>query len=126
MWEYYPMGLHESILRYWNTYKKPIIITENGICTSDDTKRVKAIQEYVRIINNMLKEGVDIRGYYYWSPWDNFEWHLGPTYRFGLYECDLVTKDRTKRLSAEIYSTLAHQKEIEFEKNLLHNEVGGL
>ncbi|MDZ7648229.1 MAG: family 1 glycosylhydrolase [Cytophagales bacterium] len=35
-----------------------------------------------------MKKGIDIRGYYHWSAWDNFEWNLGPTYRFGLYTCD--------------------------------------
>jgi beta-glucosidase len=117
MWEYYPQGLRESILRYWQLYKKPIIITENGVCTTDDAKRIKAIREYMHLIHLTLSEGVDIQGYYYWSPWDNFEWHLGPTYRFGLYECDLETKDRTKRKSAELYSHLAYKHEIEIDGN---------
>jgi beta-glucosidase len=108
MWEYYPEGLRETILRYWNKYKKPIIITENGICTADDTKRVTAIHDYLRIVHELLQQGVDIRGYYYWSTWDNFEWALGPTYRFGLYECDLETKERKARPSAVVYAGIAH------------------
>jgi beta-glucosidase len=119
MWEYYPKGLNECLTRYWNQYKKPMIITENGICTTDDTKRIKAIQDYLKIIDETIKSGVDIRGYYYWSTWDNFEWHLGPTYRFGLYECDLETKERIKRPSADLYSQVAHSNEIIIEQTAL-------
>lgn len=117
MWEYYPEGIRKSMLRYWQLYRKPIIITENGICTNDDQKRMRAIREYMTIISNTIKEGVDVRGYYYWSPWDNFEWHLGPTYRFGLYECDIHTKNRIKRPSADLFSRLAHSKQIEIDGN---------
>ena len=112
MWEYYPRGLRECINRYWTQYKKPIIITENGICTSDDTQRVQAIHDYVKIVHEAIHDGIDVRGYYYWSTWDNFEWNLGPTYKFGLYACDLETKARTKRPSADVFSSLAYNQEI--------------
>jgi beta-glucosidase len=62
---------------------------------------------------------VDIRGYFHWSTWDNFEWNLGPTKRFGLYECNLDTKERTPRPSAEIFRKLAYFKifeEVESEE----------
>ena len=113
MWEYYPAGLSESIRRYWRKYKLPIIITENGICTNDDEKRVHAIQDYMKEIKGCMDEGIKIHGYYHWSAWDNFEWHLGPSYKFGLYECDLQTMQRTKKISADVFSKLAYTKEIE-------------
>jgi len=113
MWEYYPQGIKECMHRYWHQYKKPIIITENGICTHDDTKRVKAIHDYIRYIHEAIQEGVDVRGYYHWSAWDNFEWSLGPTYKFGLYDCDPVTKDRSKKPSADVFAKLAHSGEIQ-------------
>lgn len=109
MWEYYPQGLKECIHRYWNEFRKPIIITENGICTSDDSLRETAIRDYVKIVHDALREGIDIRGYYYWSTWDNFEWSLGPTYKFGLYACDPETMERKKKPSADLYRKLAHE-----------------
>jgi beta-glucosidase len=112
IWEYYPEGLRESVLRYWNQYKKPVIITENGVCTNDDAKRVSGIQDYLTIVHELIEDGVNIQGYFYWSPWDNFEWALGPTYRFGLYDCDLETKERTRRPSASVFSKVAHTKEL--------------
>lgn len=112
IWEYHPDGLRECIDRYWNKYKKPIIITENGVCDSSDTLRQQAITDYARIIHKALQDGIDIKGYFWWSTWDNFEWHLGPSMRFGLYECDPVTMERRKRPSAEIFRKLAWNKMI--------------
>ena len=112
MWEYYPQGIKECIHRYWKQYKKPIIITENGICTKDDSQRVKAIRDYLKFIHEAIAEGVDVKGYYHWSAWDNFEWSLGPTYNFGLYSCDLETKERRKKPSADIFAQVAFSKEL--------------
>jgi beta-glucosidase len=113
LWEYHPEGLRTCIDRYWNKYKKPIIITENGVCDENDTLRQKAIVDYAKILHQALQDGIDIRGYYWWSAWDNFEWHLGPTKRFGLYELDLETMERRKRKSDDIYSQLAHYNMLE-------------
>lgn len=108
MWEYYPEGLRTCVQRYWKQYRKPLIITENGVCSSDDAVRVRAIREYLSILHSLIEEGVDIRGYYHWSTWDNFEWHLGPTFQFGLYSVDEVTMKRSPKPSAHLYSRLAH------------------
>ncbi len=112
MWEYFPEGLGICLDRYWKRFRKPIIITENGISTEEDTKRIKSLQDYLGIIHHRIQQGVDIRGYYHWSTWDNFEWHLGPSYRFGLYACDPQTMERTKRPSADFYAAIAFSKEI--------------
>ncbi|MGC1243698.1 MAG: family 1 glycosylhydrolase [Chryseosolibacter sp.] len=119
MWEYYPQGLEACILRFWNKYKKPIIITENGFCTQNDAKRVTAIKDYLKAVLDAMKKGADVQGYYHWSSWDNFEWNLGPTYQFGLYGCDPVTRERTKKGSAAFYSELACTKELELPSDEL-------
>jgi len=113
IWEYHPEGLRACIDRYWNKYKKPIIITESGVCDKSDKLRQQAIGDYARIIHKALQDGIDIKGYFWWSTWDNFEWHLGPSMRFGLYECDPVTKERRKRPSADIFRKLAWNKMIQ-------------
>jgi beta-glucosidase len=110
MWEYHPEGMRTCIDRYWKKYRKPIIITENGICQQTDELRQQSIGDYAKILHQALQDGVDIRGYFHWSTWDNFEWNLGPTKRFGLYECNLDTKERTPRPSAEIFRKLAYFK----------------
>jgi beta-glucosidase len=113
MWEYHPEGLRTCIDRYWNKYKKPIIITESGVCDSTDVLRQQAIVDYAKILHQALQDGIDIQGYFWWSTWDNFEWNLGPSMRFGLYECDIQTKDRVKRPSADVFRKLSHHKMIE-------------
>jgi beta-glucosidase len=112
IWEYHPEGMRTCLDRYWNRYKKPIIITENGVCDESDFLRLQAIQDYAGIVHKAIGDGIDVRGYYFWSTWDNFEWHLGPSMRFGLYECDPITMKRTPRPSAGLYASLAHSKKI--------------
>jgi beta-glucosidase len=116
IWEYHPEGLRTCVERYWNKYKKPIIITENGVCDESDFLRLQAIQDYAQIVHRAIADGIDIRGYYFWSTWDNFEWHLGPSMRFGLYACDLQTKKRMMRPSGALYASLAHSKKINVTK----------
>jgi beta-glucosidase len=112
MWEYHPVGLGMCLDRYWKKYRKPIFITENGVCDQTDFLRMQAIQDYAHIVSQAIKDGIEVKGYYWWSTWDNFEWHLGPTKRFGLYECDLETKERRMRPSAELYRQLAYHKKL--------------
>ncbi|HYG17951.1 MAG TPA: family 1 glycosylhydrolase [Ohtaekwangia sp.] len=112
LWEYYPEGLGECIRRFWDQFHLPVIITENGICTPDDQKRVKAIRDYMRVIRTCMDEGIDIRGYYHWTAWDNFEWSLGPSFKFGLYACDREHRTRTAKPSAKLFSSLAYNREI--------------
>ncbi|MBX2898687.1 MAG: glycoside hydrolase family 1 protein [Cyclobacteriaceae bacterium] len=113
MWEYHPEGLRTCIDRYWNKYHKPIIICENGVADGNDTLRQQAIVDYARIVHQALQDGIDIKGYFWWTAWDNFEWNLGPAMKFGLYECNFETMQRTKRPSADIFKRLAHHKMIE-------------
>ena len=116
IWEYHPEGLRTCLDRYWTKYKKPIIITENGVCDESDFLRLQAIQDYAYIVHKAIKDGIDIRGYYFWSTWDNFEWHLGPAMRFGLYECDFETMHRMRRPSGDLYASLAYSKKITIVK----------
>lgn len=113
MWEYYPNGLRECILRYWNRFGKPIIVTENGVCTADDEFRIRAIHDYLKIIHDLIRDGVPVQGYYHWSTWDNFEWSLGPTYQFGLYEVNRKTMERKSKRSAHVYSAIAYSNSME-------------
>ena len=72
IWEYHSEGLRTCLDRYWKKYKKPIIITENGICDEGDLLRRKAIIDYAKIVHLALSDGIDIRGYYWWSSWGQF------------------------------------------------------
>jgi beta-glucosidase len=113
MWEYYPQGLRECMERFWKKYKKPIIITENGICTKDDEKRISALTDYLKIIHTAIQDGIEVEAYYHWSTWDNFEWSLGPSYQFGLYSVEPETMVRVKKKSADFFKTVAFERKLE-------------
>ncbi|QQS28030.1 MAG: glycoside hydrolase family 1 protein [Sphingobacteriales bacterium] len=106
MWEYYPQGMKESVLRYHKRYGKPMFITESGICTHDSDIRIASIKDYLTLLHQCIGEGVDLRGYFHWSTIDNFEWNLGPTYKFGLVNVDYETGTRTLKKCGEFYKTV--------------------
>jgi beta-glucosidase len=98
-WDIYPEGLYQLLLRL-KKYRLPIIITENGICTSDDTLRWDYIYNHLKNIYLAMEKGVNVTGYLYWSLLDNFEWDKGFSPRFGLIEINYATYKRHVRQSA--------------------------
>ena len=109
-WEFYPRAVAGTIRRAANaTRGKPILMTENGIATLDDTKRVAFIDGALRAIHECLSEAIDIRGYLYWSLLDNFEWAAGFTPRFGLVAVDRESFDRRPKPSARFLGAIARQ-----------------
>lgn len=85
---------------------KPIIITENGISDNRDDRREKYIRESLYAVSKSIKDGYDVRGYYYWTLMDNFEWAEGYTQKFGLYEVDPRTYERTLRNGAGAFAEI--------------------
>jgi beta-glucosidase len=100
--ELFQEGLYYWLMRL-KKYNLPIYITENGIADAEDKYRAEFIRDAVHHMKRALKEGVDLRGYFYWSLTDNFEWNKGYWPRFGLVEIDYKTKERKIRKSAEAY-----------------------
>jgi beta-glucosidase len=82
----------------------PIIVTENGIGTADDTQRIRYLDEALRGVRGLLDDGLDVRGYFQWSLLDNFEWTFGYRPRFGLVEVDRLTFRRTPKPSAQWFA----------------------
>lgn len=110
-WEIYPEGLYE-VLKTLSVYKKPLIVTENGIATENDDLRTAYIREHLKQIKRALREGLDVRGYLHWSLLDNFEWAHGYSKRFGLVGVDYKTLKRTVRGSAEYYREVITDTEL--------------
>ena len=116
-WEVFPQGLTDTLLwlkkRYGNP---PIYITENGVAFFDppsvegdlleDPLRVDYIRKHVRAVHAAISQGVDVRGYFAWSLFDNFEWAFGYSKRFGLIHVDYATLKRTFKASAQLYSQI--------------------
>ncbi len=111
-WEIYPEGIYH-ILRDLKKYNKPIYITENGLADAKDEKREKFIKEHLFWVHQAIKDGVDVRGYLYWSLLDNFEWDKGFWPRFGLVEVNYETMERKIRPSAEVYADICKNNKLD-------------
>ena len=107
--EFYPQCV-EHVVRYASKETKvPIIVTENGIATEDDTVRVKYLQQALAGLKRAVDDGVDVRGYIAWSLLDNFEWTMGFTPKFGLVAVDVKTQKRTIKPSAAVLGNIARR-----------------
>lgn len=99
-WMLAPADIQYALERLSRKYKKPLLITENGLADADDTYREWWIKETIVGMQKALKNGVDLIGYFHWSLTDNFEWAYGKWPRFGLVAMDYKTGKRTLRPSA--------------------------
>ena len=94
-----PDSLAMAVRHAWEvTQGVPILVTENGIATSDDSERIRYTDAALRGLEETVADGIDVRGYLHWSLLDNFEWgHWEPT--FGLIAVDRETFTRTPKPS---------------------------
>ena len=110
-YEYWPQALEATIRRAWDYTggRVPIIVTENGIGTDDDDERIAYVRTALAGVLACLADGIDVRGYTYWSLLDNFEWVLGYRPRFGLVTVDRSNFARTPKPSALWYAEVARR-----------------
>ena len=106
----YTEGIYRAI-KDISKLDKPIIITENGIADARDDRRGKYIEESLYAVSKAIDDGYDIRGYYYWSLVDNFEWAEGYSMKFGLYEVDFETQERRLREGAKSFQRIVKQSQ---------------
>ena len=106
-YEFWPDALEQAI-RYAHAHVAvPIYVTENGISTEDDTRRVEYIKRALNGVRNCLADDIDVRGYIHWSLLDNFEWIHGYRPKFGLISVDRQTQERTVKPSARYLGEIA-------------------
>jgi beta-glucosidase len=98
----YPEGFYRALMDL-RGLNKPIYVTENGIPDAKDDRRADFINRYLYAMSRAIQDGCDVRGYYYWSLLDNFEWAEGYDMRFGLFEVDFATQKRRLREGAGAY-----------------------
>ena len=102
-YEYYPQALGNVVRMAAKRTAKPIYITESGIGTDDDTRRVAWIDATLAEVGTCIAEGIPVHSYMYWSLLDNFEWTSGYGTHFGMVAVDLATFKRTPKPSAWHY-----------------------
>lgn len=99
-WHIHPEAVYET-LKAISRFRKPMFITENGIADESDIYRPKYITAALASLARAVSEGLDVRGYFYWTLMDNFEWADGYTKKFGLF-----TINRESRRGALVYANL--------------------
>jgi len=107
-WAVDETSFRPELHRFAKRYKLPIYILENGIADRavDDEKRQRFLVRHVRAMATASAEGADVRGFFYWSLVDNFEWAAGFGPRFGLYAVDYDSSDRHPRKSVALYAEI--------------------
>ena len=107
-YEFWPESLGACLRRAWDYTggSVPLLVTENGIGTNDDPQRIEYVQRALEGVLACIADGVDVRGYTYWSLMDNFEWAFGYRPRFGIIAVDRATQRRTVKPSGEWLSTI--------------------
>lgn len=113
-WEVQPEGLEELLLALHRDHPDlPLYVTENGAAYPDvmtpagavvDVDRIEFLDGHLRAAHRAIAQGVDLRGYFYWSLLDNLEWAEGYAKRFGLVHVDFETQRRTPKESARWYA----------------------
>jgi beta-glucosidase len=122
-WEYIaPEALYwatKHVKDIWDV--KEMYITENGSSSTDertednkiyDTDRISFLRNYLTQLQRAVSENVPVKGYFYWSLMDNFEWTSGYSVTFGLYNVDFKTQKRYPKLSAEYYKQVATNNKV--------------
>ncbi len=130
-WEVQPEGLTRLLVRVQEEYSGPagvaLYVTENGAAYDDvvverdgekiipDTERAEFVRAHLAATLDAIDQGVDVRGYFYWSLLDNFEWAWGYEKRFGIVRVDYDTQERTVKESGLLYSRIIAERALEAE-----------
>jgi beta-glucosidase/6-phospho-beta-glucosidase/beta-galactosidase len=124
-YEYYPPGLYNVLKDFGTRYPNlPLVVTESGIATRTGERRAENVVRALEQIDRAVQEGIDVRGYYHWSLYDNFEWQEGFTPRFGLYTVDYENGyGRTATLGATVLGDIAEARKL---SSAQRSEFGGL
>jgi beta-glucosidase len=108
-YEFWPQALEACVREAAARTRKPVIVTENGIGTDDDTRRIAYTETALRGLHAAIGDGIDVRGYIHWSTMDNFEWAQGYRPIFGLIAVDRETFARRPKPSAEWFGAVCRR-----------------
>jgi beta-glucosidase len=112
--EYYPEALGGTIRHAAAVGGVPIIVTENGLASLDDARRLEYFRRALRCVAECLAAGIDVQGYFAWSAMDNFEWVSGYGPKFGIIAVDRETQERTPKPSAYWLGNVARTNSCQF------------
>jgi len=105
MFERHPEGLETVLHELRRRPALPVYITEHGSACDDESFRIADLQSNLKMLHRAIDRGADVRGFFYWSLLDNFEWQFGYTKKFGLLSVDFDHPQLPRRMKplAEIF-----------------------
>ena len=112
-YEFWPEALEATIRYAVNATGLPIYVTENGIGTDDDARRQAYYRRALRSVAACLEDKMDIRCYFCWSAFDNFEWMMGYQPKFGLIAVDRENQRRSVKETARWLGQIAQTNSLE-------------
>ncbi len=114
MLERHPIGLKAALVQLSKASRLPIYVTEHGSASEDESFRERDLKDNLASLHRALRAGVDIRGFFYWSLLDNFEWQFGYAKKFGLVAVDFGDPSLPRRLKplGELYAEICRSNQV--------------
>ena len=109
-YEFYPEGLEHVIRKVAKDFKGDIYVTENGVTTDDDRRRIEFIQRAIWGVKRCMEDDIPVKGYFYWSFIDNYEWQKAYSLRYGLVAVDRTTQIRTPKPSLRFLGSMLEKE----------------
>jgi beta-glucosidase len=109
-----PQGFWKA-LTFAHSFNLPIYVMENGVEDAGDRMRPQFLAHHIRQLWKAVNYNWYVKGYFYWTLVDNFEWERGWTQRFGLWELNTETQERSKRTSADFYAEICKTNSLSSE-----------
>ncbi len=105
-YEFYPEALEHVIRKVAKDYKGDLYITENGVAGDNDQRRVEFIQRAIQGVQHCMDDGIPVKGYFYWTFMDNFEWQRAYSMKFGLVSVERDTQKRIPKPSLRFLGSM--------------------
>jgi beta-glucosidase len=126
-YEHDPRGLYVVLSDFAQRWPGlPMMVTESGIATLSGARRAEVVVRALESIDLARQVGADVRGYYHWSIYDNFEWALGFVPKFGLYSVDRSTYARTPTEGATVFGQIAQARKLSSAQRAQYGGTGPL
>jgi beta-glucosidase len=114
MFERHPAGLGVILRNFHRQYGLPLYITEHGAASSNEDFRIRDLTRHLSTLCSAMSDGVDVRGFFYWSLLDNFEWQFGYSKKFGLLAVDFNDEKLPRKMTrvGEFYRAICRARAV--------------
>ena len=114
MFERHPAGMELAVAQLHRQYRLPMYVTEHGSASADEAFRERDLRENLTALHRAIQAGADVRGFFYWSLLDNFEWQFGYAKKFGLIAVDFQDEKLPRQMKplGQVYRRICRENSI--------------